>query len=150
MEYIWHITGMKKTGVTGAVLWLFAALFLFSLTLEPLAAKGATAEPAHGKKLSASRAAEVPPAPTQVMEIEYSVVVSEQVPNGRLVLDCTLEKAQSESTVHLLGDKIYKDYQGEQYSQVVINWFIKNRADSQTPWARTNMTKDGASFRQMN
>ena len=150
MEFIWNITGIRKTGATGVCLWLFAAMFLISLAAGPLSAHGATYESPKPETVPAShRSMEEPPAPPQTTEIDYTVIVTEQSPNGRLVLDCTLDRAPGESTLHLLGDKIYMDNDGDRYSLVVINWNLKHRPDAKTPWARTNMTKNVASFKIM-
>lgn len=72
-------------------------------------------------------------------EADYSVTVVEKAENGRLVLDCVLDKARYSSDIHLLGNTIYTQNHGNEYEQVIINWHLKNRGSSELPWAQTNM-----------
>lgn len=126
----------------------FVLAMLFGVAVFMLAA-GAQVQAAQQEPVVVDRNRETPPAPVQSYEINYSVRVVEQAGNSRLVLDCLLDRAQTESALQILGDKIYKDHQGQQYDLVVVNWRLKDKPENGLPWARSSMTRNTSNFRLM-
>ena len=68
----------------------------------------------------------------------YEAVVADEISGQKLSLDCVIAAPVDEATLQALAQKVYDDYQGDNYKNVFIMWYLPNYEIGVGAWGLSN------------
>lgn len=74
----------------------------------------------------------------------YEAVITDQVPNNKLSLDCTITEPVDKDKLRALAEKVYADHNGKSYKNVFIMWYLPHYEKGAGAWGITNFTGGGS------